>query len=64
MGDTRLEPLVLTQAERRTLESWAKRRKTAQGEGAENLYHLGKALRSAVERSVCAGPVLARPEVG
>jgi transposase len=31
MGDTRLEPLVLSDAGRRTLESWAKRRKTAQG---------------------------------
>jgi transposase len=31
MGDTRLESLVLSEAERRTLESWAKRRKTAQG---------------------------------
>jgi transposase-like protein len=31
MGDTRLEPLVLSETERRTLESWAKRRKTAQG---------------------------------
>jgi transposase len=31
MGDTRLEPLVLSGAERRTLENWAKRRKTAQG---------------------------------
>ena len=31
MGDTRLEPLVLSQDERRTLENWAKRRKTAQG---------------------------------
>src|SRR5271169_3322482 len=31
MGDTRLEPLVLSEAERRTLEGWAKRRKTAQG---------------------------------
>jgi len=31
MGDTRLEPLVLTDAERRTLENWARRRKTAQG---------------------------------
>src|SRR5881227_116287 len=31
MGDTRLEPLVLSDAERRTLENWAKRRKTAQG---------------------------------
>ena len=31
MGDTRLAPLVLSEAERRTLENWAKRRKTAQG---------------------------------
>jgi transposase len=31
MGDTRLEPLVLSEDERRTLENWAKRRKTAQG---------------------------------
>src|SRR5882724_4024562 len=31
MGDNRLEPLVLSEAERQTLENWAKRRKTAQG---------------------------------
>jgi hypothetical protein len=31
MGDTRLKPLVLSEAERRRLENWAKRRKTAQG---------------------------------
>src|SRR5262249_53523557 len=31
MGDNRLEPLVLSEAERRTLENGAKRRKTAQG---------------------------------
>src|SRR5438045_4241949 len=31
MGDSRLEPLVLSEAERRTLENWAKRRRTAQG---------------------------------
>src|SRR6266478_4093576 len=31
MGDSRLEPLVLSDAERRTLENWAKRRRTAQG---------------------------------
>src|SRR3984957_15916609 len=31
MDDTRLEPLVLSDAERRTLENWARRRKTAQG---------------------------------
>jgi len=31
MGDTRLKPLVLSDSERRTLENWARRRKTAQG---------------------------------
>jgi transposase len=31
MGDSRLAPLVLSQDERRTLENWARRRKTAQG---------------------------------
>ena len=31
MSDSRLEPLVQSEAERRTLENWAKRRKTAQG---------------------------------
>jgi transposase len=31
MGDTRLEPLALSDAERRTLDNWARRRKTAQG---------------------------------
>jgi len=31
MGDSRLAPLVLSGDERRTLENWAKRRKTAQG---------------------------------
>src|SRR6201987_5352354 len=31
MADSRLEPLVLSDAERRTLRGWAKRRKTAQG---------------------------------
>jgi transposase-like protein len=31
MGDSRLEPLVLTGDERRTLEGWVKRRSTAQG---------------------------------
>ena len=31
MGDTRLEPLVLSDAERRMLENWARRRRTAQG---------------------------------
>jgi len=30
MGDTRLEPLVLTGDARRKLESWVKRRSTAQ----------------------------------
>src|SRR5947199_10299711 len=31
MGDTRLAPLVLCEAGRRTVENWAKRRKAAQG---------------------------------
>src|SRR5438045_9150307 len=31
MGDNRLGRLVLSEAERRTLENWAKRRRTAQG---------------------------------
>src|SRR5258707_9000933 len=31
MADTRLEPLVLTGDERRTLENWVRRRRTAQG---------------------------------
>ncbi|MEV6578023.1 IS630 family transposase, partial [Streptomyces sp. NPDC051582] len=31
MGDTRLEPVVLSQVERLTLENWARRRSTAQG---------------------------------
>src|ERR1700684_4042429 len=31
MGDNRLESLALSAAERRTLENWAKRRRTAQG---------------------------------
>ncbi|GAA2068177.1 IS630-like element ISMsm2 family transposase [Catenulispora yoronensis] len=31
MGDSRLEPLVLTADERRTLENWVRRRSTAQG---------------------------------
>ena len=31
MADTRLEPLVLSDAERRILQGWATRRKTAQG---------------------------------
>src|SRR2546423_11589838 len=31
MGDTRLEPLVLADAERQMLQGWAKRRMTAQG---------------------------------
>ena len=31
MADTRLEPLVLSGDERRTLENWVRRRSTAQG---------------------------------
>ncbi|MEU2674987.1 helix-turn-helix domain-containing protein [Streptomyces sp. NPDC007164] len=31
MGDTRLPPVVVSEAERLTLQSWARRRSTAQG---------------------------------
>src|SRR5450755_996835 len=31
MGDSRLEPLVLSEDERRALENWVRRRRTAQG---------------------------------
>jgi hypothetical protein len=31
MGDSRLEPLVLSDAERQTLQGWVRRRRTAQG---------------------------------
>ena len=31
MGDSRLEPLVLSDAERQTLQGWGQRRRTAQG---------------------------------
>ncbi|MFJ5102786.1 transposase, partial [Streptomyces sp. NPDC088554] len=31
MGDSRLEPLVLSEAERQVLDNWVKRRTTAQG---------------------------------
>jgi transposase len=31
MGDSKLKPLVLSEDERRALENWARRRKTAQG---------------------------------
>ena len=31
MADPRLEPLLLSPGERRTLETWVKRRSTAQG---------------------------------
>src|SRR6266568_543 len=31
MGDSRLEPLALSDAERQTLQGWARRRRTAQG---------------------------------
>ena len=31
MGDNRLQPLALSEAERRTLQGWATRRRTAQG---------------------------------
>jgi hypothetical protein len=31
MGDNRLEPVMLSEDERRSLENWVKRRSTAQG---------------------------------
>ncbi len=31
MGDNRLDPVVLSEDERRTLENWVRRRSTAQG---------------------------------
>src|SRR6266568_5525794 len=60
MGDNRLEPLVLSGAERRTLENWAKRRSTAQGlalrarivlASAEGGSNLAVAARLGVNRS-------------
>ena len=69
MGDTRLEPLVLSDAERRTLENWAKRRKTAQGlalrarivlacaEGRSNTAVAARLRVSRVHRDQVAGPV-------
>jgi transposase len=45
MGDNRLEPVVLSQDERRTLENWVKRRSTAQG----------LALRARIVLSCAAG---------
>ena len=41
MGDTRLEPLVLSDAERRTLNGLARRRRTAQGAGAAGADRAG-----------------------
>src|SRR2546425_6698143 len=72
MGDTRLEPLVLSDAERRTLENWAKRRKTAQGLAlrarivlacADGGPNIAVAARLGINRATVRkwrGPVLAR----
>ena len=69
MGDTRLEPLVLSEAERRMLENWAKRRKTAQGlalrarivlacaDGGTNIAVAARLRVSRVTVSEVAGPV-------
>ena len=69
MGDTRLEPLVLSEAERRTLESWSKRRKTAQGlalrarivlacaEGRNNTAVAARLRVSLAHGAEVAGPV-------
>jgi hypothetical protein len=51
-------------ASRSRLNSAAAAATREEPESAENLCHLGKGLQSAVERSACAGAVLARPEVG
>ena len=69
MADTRLEPLVLSEAERRTLENWAKRRKTAQGlalrarivlacaEGGSNTAVAARLRRQPGHGDQVAGPV-------
>jgi transposase len=73
MADTRLEPVVLSEAERRTLESWAKRRKTAQGlalrarivlacaEGRNNTAVAARAAGQPRHREQMAGPVPGPP---
>jgi hypothetical protein len=67
MADPRLEPLVLSQDERRILENWAKRRSIAQGLAlrarivlacAEGRSNTAVAARLGVSRGAeVAGPV-------
>src|SRR5258707_4441427 len=76
MGDNRLEPLVLSGAERRTLENWAKRRKTAQGLAlrarivlacADGAPNIAVAARLGVSRTTVTkwrGPLLGPPPDG
>lgn len=47
MGDSRLEPLVLSEGERRMLENWVRRRGTAQGLALR--AQRGTAIRSPAE---------------
>ncbi len=63
MSDSRLAPLVLSEAERRTLSNWAKRRRTAQGlalrarivlECAEGRSNVAVAARLGVSRGTVA----------
>jgi hypothetical protein len=58
MGDTRLEPLVLSEAERRTLENWAKRRKTDPLHLALvfNIDHTNAMAYAGAARNLLAGP--------
>src|SRR5260221_9500331 len=72
MADPRLEPLVLSEDERRILENWAKRRSTAQGLAlrarivlacAEGSSNTAVSARLGVNRGTVRkwrGPVLAR----
>src|SRR2546423_11951536 len=76
MGDTRLEPLVLADAERQMLQGWATRRKTAQGLAlrarivlacAEGRSNTAVAARLGISRTTVRkwrGPVLAAPPGG
>jgi transposase len=62
MGDTRLAPLVLSEDERRTLENWARRRKTAQGLALRARIVLACA-EGRNNTAVAARPGVSRPAV-
>src|SRR5258708_8212621 len=76
MADTRLEPLVLTGDERRMLENWVRRRRTAQGLAlrarivlacAQGGSNVAVAARLGVSRTTVRkwrGPFLADPLEG